>query len=158
MKFFQFCPFESMCMDVAMSDAGEGAGRSVTEIFAGSSPAEKRAEAKRRLEMAQSLERDAQVHNDRVQAEHGYAMEVADSSMAGKLMFFDNPDLRAEKQLYCEHAIPFEQGMTAVQGFMNAARDRRSEASQLVWSARRDEFAGFVQKIGNELKSLLRLG
>ena len=156
MKFYNIGGFENMCFDVdfyGVSDAMRKAP--ARELFKTASAPAKREMARHYDQTAAEMRNDAAQTAAALKDTYGPQMDTAVKIMAGKIMFFDSPDLSREIASYRAAAEPYEDGMEGVTRLFNESESCRTQASQLRWSARKDEFTGFVHKVGDGLKALL---
>jgi hypothetical protein len=156
MKLDNLRGLENMCFDIdsyGVSDAMRKVP--ARELFKAASAAEKREIARHYDQTAVEMRGGAAETAAALKDTYSLQMDTAVNTMAGKIMFFDSPDLSREMADYLEAARPYERGVKGVTRLFNDSETYSQQASHLRWSARKDEFIGFVHKVGDGLKALL---
>lgn len=149
--FGRFNGFENMCFDVDSYGVSDAMRKVPPRVrFQAASAPEKRSASRHYDEVAAEMRDDAVRARAVLKDTYGLQKDLAAAAMAGKLMFFDFPDLSHEKAVYRAAAGPYEEGMKTVTRLFNESETYRQQASQLRWSARKQEIAGFVRKVLQE--------
>jgi len=150
--------FENFCRDVDSYGVSDHMRQvSTKEAFKNASAPEKRAASRDCEAIAAAMKNDAVELKEKLDSAYLPVMNNAASAMGRKLLFTDFSNLSREQEAFREAATPYNKGVEAVTRLYSEGEGYSRQASQLRWSARKDEFIGMIEKAAGTIKTALHL-